>query len=62
MLVMTQSADFHNPLMFCNSPLAQEVFVAVIDNGGGSDSKQKDKLDTWKFFRKFLVLGFTRLQ
>lgn len=57
-----QSADFHNPLMFRNSPLAQQVFVVVIDNGGGSDSEQKDKLDTYKVFRKFLVLGFTCLQ
>lgn len=62
MLVMTQSDEFHNPLIFCNLSLAQQVFIAVIDNGGGSDSEKKDKLDTFKFFRKFLVVGFTRLQ
>ena len=52
---MTQSVDCHNPLIFCS------VSVSCCD-GGGSGSEQKDKLDAFEFFRKFLVFGSTRLQ
>ena len=54
--------DFHNPLIFFTSPFAEQVLAAVTNNSGGSNGEQKDKLNTFKFFRKFLAFGFTKLQ
>lgn len=53
MFVMTQSGDYHNPLIFSS------VLVVVI--GNGSVSEQKEKLEAFEFFKKFLVFGSTRL-
>lgn len=54
--------DFHNPLILFTSPFAEQALVAVTNNSGGSDSEQKDKLETFTFFTKFLAFGFTKLQ
>lgn len=61
MLVMTQLADFSQSTNTLQFTLAQQVLVAVTDNDSDSNSEQKDKLDTFKIFRKFLVFGFTTL-
>lgn len=49
---MTQLDDFQNPLIFSNSPFAQQVVNIMEDSV--TTSEQKDKLDTFQIFQKIL--------